>query len=242
MIDRKYVDYDPHFYYTVSYDIDPFEKIDISSEYYQAANLLLDSWSNNNQHQAAYLQLVIFLALHGYGVESFVLVTGRSGSGKTTFIRLLKNLVGKYAQLFDFCNIHDNRFLKSVDPNARMLYSYGLPDNFVFNQRATERLKALISSNKPQIETTKQCSRALTNCGLKIQDAYVLPNFTLEQGESIDDRLIVLDFGETDHWEDSTVEDQIRDLTGKYVSELVKDKQFLDMIRLMILQKYRFSA
>lgn len=241
MIDRKYVDYDPHFYYTVSYDIDPFEKIDISSEYYQAATLLLDSWSQFDMMRLHRIHLVIFLALYGYNAESFVLVTGKAGSGKSAFIRMLSNLVGEYAQVFDFCNIHDNRFLKSVDPNARMLYSYLMPDDFTFNKSATERLKALISSDTHNIETTKKCARALTNCGLKIQEAYILPSYTLEPGESIEDRLTILDFGSVNHRRDDTVEKQLLALTGKPVSKLIEDKQFLNIIQLIVLQKYRFS-
>jgi len=239
---QKYVDPDPRFYYSVSYDIDPFEKLDIASEYYKAANLVLDSWSNHSKRQAAYLRLVIYLALCGYGAESLVLLTGESGSGKSTFLTMLANLVGhQYVQVFDFCKIHDNRFLKSIDLNARMLYSYGRCNNFTFNQRATELLKALISSDKPQIETTKRCALSLTNCGLKIQEANMVPGFTLEPGESIDDRLIILNFGKTNYWDDFTVSNQLCDLAGKSISELIKDKQFLDTLRLMILQSFKLS-
>ena len=238
---QQYVDYDPQYYYDASYDVDPFEQIDKSSAYYQAANLLLDSWSQFDQARSYGVRLVIYLALLGYGAESIVLLTGHSGSGKSAFIKMLINLVNDGSSLvFDFCSITNDKILKCIKPTTRLVFSHTLPDDYVFSNRATQRMKALASSDYIDISEKEKCEIALKNRGLKIQEAYVLPKFTVKPGELIDDHLIILDFGNVNHRRDRTVSNKLKSLTGKVVSELIEDQQFLNMITLIILQEFKF--
>lgn len=228
---HAYVDDDPHFYYHKSYDIDPLADIDTSSAYYKAVITLLQSWSKSNKTKMRNLLFIAYLAMLGHGASSIVFLTGSHGSGKSTFLKMIKNLVGnECSQVFDLNDICHNRKLSAVTPKTRLVYGHALHSNYEFNARETVRLKILAVSNP-----INQYLPAFKNPCLKIQETSSLPSFT---GKLLDNLLIEVNFGTTNYIRKSGVRNEIEQLTGESIQGLIKNQKFLDMIALITLKEF----
>lgn len=243
MFKQDYVTYDPKFHYDMSYDVDPLAKIDTSSEYYQAVNLLLESWGQYDEKRISHLKLITYLALLGYGAESIIFLIGEGGNGKSTFIRMLSNLISdKFSQSLELHHIGKDDKFALVKPTTRLMYGTELPVGYIFNKTATSRLKALAVSEDVQVSIKYKDAASYSNDGLKIQATNSLPSFEADHGAPIDDRLLVLDFGSVNHRKASPIQEKISKLTGKSIFDLVSDKNFLDMLALIALKEFKFSS
>jgi len=243
MFKQDYVAYDPTLHYDMSYDVDPLADIDTSSNYYQAVNLLLESWGQYDKNRIKHLKLVTYLALLGYGAESIIFLIGEGGNGKSTFIRMLSKLVSnKFSQALELHHIGKDDKFALVKPTTRLMYGTELPVGYIFNKTATSRLKALAVSEDVQVSIKYKDAASYSNDGLKIQATNSLPSFEADLGAPIDDRLLVLDFGSVNHRNVSPIQEKISKLTGKSISDLVSDKNFLDMLALIALKEFKFSS
>lgn len=220
---NKYVDLDDNLYFKQTIDVDLSKPIDVKNPYYQARELMFETWSQGNPDRKNALKFLHLASHIGYGGNRYMLFVGTGGNGKSTYMNMAIGVTGKDVyQTFSMDQLVDDNALVTISPTTRLIVGHELPTNYKFNGLALSRFKALTTGNPISVNRKYLSNVVISNRGVKLQATNDIPRF-VGRDNAIDSRLIIVDFGTFDHRHDFSVGDKIKDLTSYSVDELVGD-------------------
>lgn len=220
---NKYVDLDDNLYFKQTIDVDLSKPIDKDNPYYQARELMFETWSQGNPERKNALKFLHLASHIGYGGNRYMLFVGTGGNGKSTYMNMAIGVTGKDVyQTFSMDQLVDDNALVTISPTTRLIVGHELPTNYKFNGLALSRFKALTTGNPISVNRKYLSNVVISNRGVKLQATNDIPRF-VGRDNAIDSRLIIVDFGTFDHRHDFSVGDKIKDLTSYTVDELVGD-------------------
>lgn len=220
---NKYVDVGEDLYFKQTIDVDLSKPIDTKNPYYQARELMFETWSQGNQDRKYALKFLHLASHIGYGGNRYMLFVGTGGNGKSTYMNMAIGVTGKDVyQTFSMDQLVDDNALVTISPTTRLIVGHELPTNYKFNGLALSRFKALTTGNPISVNRKYLSNVVISNRGVKLQATNDIPRF-VGRDNAIDSRLIIVDFGTFDHRHDFSVGDKIKDLTSYSVDELVGD-------------------
>lgn len=220
---NQYVDVGADLYFKQTIDVDLSKPIDVKNPYYQARELMFETWSQGNPDRKNALKFLHLASHIGYGGNRYMLFVGTGGNGKSTYMNMAIGVTGKDVyQTFSMDQLVDDNALVTISPTTRLIVGHELPTNYKFNGLALSRFKALTTGNPISVNRKYLSNVVISNRGVKLQATNDIPRF-VGRDNAIDSRLIIVDFGTFDHRHDFSVGDKIKDLTGYSVDELVGD-------------------
>lgn len=220
---NQYVDVGDDLYFKQTIDVDLSKSIDKNNPYYQARELMFDTWSQGNPDRKNALKFLHLASHIGYGGNRYILFVGTGGNGKSTYMNMAIGVTGKDVyQTFSMDQLVDDNALVTISPTTRLIVGHELPTNYKFNGLALSRFKALTTGNPISVNRKYLSNVVISNRGVKLQATNDIPRF-VGRDNAIDSRLIIVDFGTFDHRHDFSVGDKIKDLTSYSVDELVGD-------------------
>ena len=220
---NQYVDVGADLYFKQTIDVDLSKPIDVKNPYYQARELMFDTWSQGNSERKNALKFLHLASHIGYGGNRYMLFVGTGGNGKSTYMNMAIGVTGKDVyQTFSMDQLVDDNALVTISPTTRLIVGHELPTNYKFNGLALSRFKALTTGNPISVNRKYLSNVVISNRGVKLQATNDIPRF-VGRDNAIDSRLIIVDFGTFDHRHDFSVGDKIKDLTSYSVDELVGD-------------------
>ena len=220
---NKYVDVGSDLYFKQTIDVDLSKPIDTKNPYYQARELMFETWSQGNPDRKNALKFLHLASHIGYGGNRYMLFVGTGGNGKSTYMNMAIGVTGKDVyQTFSMDQLVDDNALVTISPTTRLIVGHELPTNYKFNGLALSRFKALTTGNPISVNRKYLSNVVISNRGVKLQATNDIPRF-VGRDNAIDSRLIIVDFGTFDHRHDFSVGDKIKDLTSYSVDELVGD-------------------
>lgn len=220
---NKYVNVDDNLYFKQTIDVDLSKPIDTKNPYYQARELMFETWSQGNPDRKYALKFLHLASHIGYGGNRYMLFVGTGGNGKSTYMNMAIGVTGKDVyQTFSMDQLVDDNALVTISPTTRLIVGHELPTNYKFNGLALSRFKALTTGNPISVNRKYLSNVVISNRGVKLQATNDIPRF-VGRDNAIDSRLIIVDFGTFDHRHDFSVGDKIKDLTSYSVDELVGD-------------------
>lgn len=220
---NKYVNVDDNLYFKQTIDVDLSKPIDKKNPYYQARELMFETWSQGNPDRKNALKFLHLASHIGYGGNRYMLFVGTGGNGKSTYMNMAIGVTGKDVyQTFSMDQLIDDNALVTISPTTRLIVGHELPTNYKFNGLALSRFKALTTGNPISVNRKYLSNVVISNRGVKLQATNDIPRF-VGRDNAIDSRLIIVDFGTFDHRHDFSVGDKIKDLTSYSVDELVGD-------------------
>jgi hypothetical protein len=220
---NKYVDVGEDLYFKQTIDVDLSKPIDKKNPYYQARELMFETWSQGNPDRKNALKFLHLASHIGYGGNRYMLFVGTGGNGKSTYMNMAIGVTGKDVyQTFSMDQLVDDNALVTISPTTRLIVGHELPTNYKFNGLALSRFKALTTGNPISVNRKYLSNVVISNRGVKLQATNDIPRF-VGRDNAIDSRLIIVDFGTFDHRHDFSVGDKIKDLTSYSVDELVGD-------------------
>lgn len=220
---NKYVDVGSDLYFKQTIDVDLSKPIDKNNPYYQARELMFETWSQGNPDRKHALKFLHLASHIGYGGNRYMLFVGTGGNGKSTYMNMAIGVTGKDVyQTFSMDQLVDDNALVTISPTTRLIVGHELPTNYKFNGLALSRFKALTTGNPISVNRKYLSNVVISNRGVKLQATNDIPRF-VGRDNAIDSRLIIVDFGTFDHRHDFSVGDKIKDLTSYSVDELVGD-------------------
>lgn len=220
---NQYVDVGADLYFKQTIDVDLSKPIDVKTPYYQARELMFDTWSQGNSERKNALKFLHLASHIGYGGNRYMLFVGTGGNGKSTYMNMAIGVTGKDVyQTFSMDQLVDDNALVTISPTTRLIVGHELPTNYKFNGLALSRFKALTTGNPISVNRKYLSNVVISNRGVKLQATNDIPRF-VGRDNAIDSRLIIVDFGTFDHRHDFSVGDKIKDLTSYSVDELVGD-------------------
>lgn len=220
---NQYVDVGSDLYFKQTIDVDLSKPIDKKNPYYQARELMFETWSQGNPDRKNALKFLHLASHIGYGGNRYMLFVGTGGNGKSTYMNMAIGVTGKDVyQTFSMDQLVDDNALVTISPTTRLIVGHELPTNYKFNGLALSRFKALTTGNPISVNRKYLSNVVISNRGVKLQATNDIPRF-VGRDNAIDSRLIIVDFGTFDHRHDFSVGDKIKDLTSYSVDELVGD-------------------
>lgn len=220
---NQYVDVGADLYFKQTIDVDLSKPIDVKNPYYQARELMFETWSQGNPDRKNALKFLHLASHIGYGGNRYMLFVGTGGNGKSTYMNMAIGVTGKDVyQTFSMDQLVDDNALVTISPTTRLIVGHELPTNYKFNGLALSRFKALTTGNPISVNRKYLSNVVISNQGVKLQATNDIPRF-VGRDNAIDSRLIIVDFGTFDHRHDFSVGDKIKDLTNHSVDELVGD-------------------
>lgn len=220
---NQYVDVGADLYFKQTIDVDLSKPIDKKNPYYQARELMFETWSQGNSERKNALKFLHLASHIGYGGNRYMLFVGTGGNGKSTYMNMAIGVTGKDVyQTFSMDQLVDDNALVTISPTTRLIVGHELPTNYKFNGLALSRFKALTTGNPISVNRKYLSNVVISNRGVKLQATNDIPRF-VGRDNAIDSRLIIVDFGTFDHRHDFSVGDKIKDLTSYSVDELVGD-------------------
>ena len=220
---NQYVDVGADLYFKQTIDVDLSKPIDVKNPYYQARELMFETWSQGNPDRKNALKFLHLASHIGYGGNRYMLFVGTGGNGKSTYMNMAIGVTGKDVyQTFSMDQLVDDNALVTINPTTRLIVGHELPTNYKFNGLALSRFKALTTGNPISVNRKYLSNVVISNRGVKLQATNDIPRF-VGRDNAIDSRLIIVDFGTFDHRHDFSVGDKIKDLTSYSVDELVGD-------------------
>ena len=220
---NQYVDVGADLYFKQTIDVDLSKPIDVKNPYYQARELMFETWSQGNSERKNALKFLHLASHIGYGGNRYMLFVGTGGNGKSTYMNMAIGVTGKDVyQTFSMDQLADDNALVTISPTTRLIVGHELPTNYKFNGLALSRFKALTTGNPISVNRKYLSNVVISNRGVKLQATNDIPRF-VGRDNAIDSRLIIVDFGTFDHRHDFSVGDKIKDLTNHSVDELVGD-------------------
>ena len=220
---NQYVDVGADLYFKQTIDVDLSKPIDVKNPYYQARELMFETWSQGNSERKNALKFLHLASHIGYGGNRYMLFVGTGGNGKSTNMNMAIGVTRKHVnQTYSMDQLEDHNPLVTISPTTRLIVGHELPTNYKFNGLALSRFKALTTGNPISVNRKYLSNVVISNRGVKLQATNDIPRF-VGRDNAIDSRLIIVDFGTFDHRHDFSVGDKIKDLTSYSVDELVGD-------------------
>lgn len=182
---------------------------------------LFDDWSEKDKERLKFLKMNILAALMGKGFKRYIIIQASGGNGKSTYLNMIKNIIGKSQYMaFNLQDLENNSVFSSVNPSLLALIGDDLAARYVLSSNSLYRFKQLVTGAEIKVDRKYLSAVPVYMNGLKIQATNEFPRF-METGDMILDRTIVFKWVDTNYRKDYAQQDQIEKEFGKSLDKLV---------------------
>ena len=163
----------------------------------------------------------ILAALMGDGFKRYIIIQASGGNGKSTYLNMIKNIIGKSQYMaFNLQDLENNSVFSSVNPSLLALIGDDLAARYVLSPNSLYRFKQLVTGAEIKVDRKYLSAAPVYMNGLKIQATNEFPRF-METGDMILDRTIVYKWVDTNYRRGYDRKAQITKEFGKSLDELV---------------------
>jgi hypothetical protein len=211
---------DKYYFPTVqNYDVLPLRHV--NQKMLKLIQQIFDDWSENDKERLKFLKMNILAALMGKGFKRYIIIQASGGNGKSTYLNMIKNIIGKSQYMaFNLQDLENNSILSTVNPSQLALIGDDLAARYVLSANALYRFKQLVTGAELRIDRKYLSAVPVYMNGLKIQATNEFPRF-METGDMIVDRTIVFKWIDTNFRKGYSRQYEIEKEFGKTLDELV---------------------
>ena len=202
-----------------NYDVLPLKQV--NQKLLKLIQQIFDDWSEKDKDRLKFLKMNILAALMGDGFKRYIIIQASGGNGKSTYLNMIKNIIGKSQYMaFNLQDLENNSVFSAVNPSLLALIGDDLAARYVLSPNSLYRFKQLVTGAEIKVDRKYLSAVPVYMNGLKIQATNEFPRF-METGDMILDRTIVFKWVDTNYRKDYTQQDQIEKEFGKTLDELV---------------------
>ena len=202
-----------------NYDVLPLNRV--NQKMLKLIQQIFDDWSEKDKDRLKFLKMNILAALMGEGFKRYIVIQASGGNGKSTYLNMIKNIVGKPQYMaFNLQDLENNSVLSSVNPSQLALIGDDLAARYVLSPNSLYRFKQLVTGAEMKIDRKYLSAAPVYMNGLKIQATNEFPRF-METGDMIVDRTIVFKWVDTNYRRGYDRQSQIEKEFGKTLDALV---------------------
>lgn len=189
-----------------------------TKSHYTLINKLLHDWTDNDDEKITLLKQLAVSVIDGDGRDSYIIIIGAGGNGKSIYLNLLINLASGYDASLDMQDIGDDNKLNDINENTRLITGHELATNSKFTGNMISRIKQLATGDPLKVNVKfKEARKVLTKC-TKIQATNTVPKI-FENNQAILRRIKLVQWTNKDF---SKLENNID------LDELIKDSEFIE--------------
>lgn len=203
----------------MNYDIVSLEKVD--QNMLNVVKKIFNDWSQGDQVKLEFLKSLVLAAVMSEGFKKYVIIHGPEGSGKSTFLNMIKGVVGsdKYA-LFDIHDLDGEVRLSTLSNELNVILGDNLENQKSSSAKVLSRFKQFTSGHEILVRRSSTSSIYVRMDGLKIQVANEFPQF-IETNDATLDRVIAYQWPNVDYSRSILEHKKIRTLARYSLDELI---------------------
>lgn len=202
-----------------NYDVLPLKQV--NQKMLKLIQQIFDDWSEKDKDRLKFLKMNILAALMGEGFKRYIVIQASGGNGKSTYLNMIKNIIGKSQyKAFNLQDLENNSVFSSVNPSLLALIGDDLAARYVLSANSLYRFKQLVTGAAIEIDRKYLSAVPVYMNGLKIQATNEFPRF-METGDMIVDRTIVFKWVDTNYRRGRDRKSQIVKEFGKSLDALV---------------------
>lgn len=202
-----------------NYDVLPLNKV--NQKMLKLIQQIFDDWSEKDKDRLKFLKMNILAALMGEGFKRYIVIQASGGNGKSTYLNMIKNIIGKSQyKAFNLQDLENNSVFSAVNPSLLALIGDDLAARYVLSPNSLYRFKQLVTGAAIEIDRKYLSAVPVYMNGLKIQATNEFPRF-METGDMIVDRTIVFKWVDTNYRRGRDRKSQITKEFGKSLDALV---------------------
>lgn len=202
-----------------NYDVLPLKQV--NQKMLKLIQQIFDDWSEKDKDRLKFLKMNILAALMGEGFKRYIVIQASGGNGKSTYLNMIKNIIGKSQyKAFNLQDLENNSVFSSVNPSLLALIGDDLAARYVLSPNSLYRFKQLVTGAAIEIDRKYLSAVPVYMNGLKIQATNEFPRF-METGDMIVDRTIVFKWVDTNYRRGRDRKSQITKEFGKSLDALV---------------------
>lgn len=202
-----------------NYDVLPLNQV--NQKMLKLIQQIFNDWSEKDKDRLKFLKMNILAALMGEGFKRYIVIQASGGNGKSTYLNMIKNIIGKSQyKAFNLQDLENNSVFSSVNPSLLALIGDDLAARYVLSPNSLYRFKQLVTGAAIEIDRKYLSAVPVYMNGLKIQATNEFPRF-METGDMIVDRTIVFKWVDTNYRRGRDRKSQIVKEFGKSLDALV---------------------
>ena len=186
--------------------------------HYTLINKLLHDWTDNDDEKITLLKQLGVSVIDGDGRDSYIIIIGAGGNGKSIYLNLLSNLASGYSFNLDMQDIGDDNKINDISEDVRLILGHELATNSKFTGGMISRIKQLATADPFKANVKFEKSRTILTKCLKIQATNTVPKI-FENNQAILRRIKLVQWTNKDF---SKLENNID------LDELIKDSKFIE--------------
>ena len=203
----------------VKYDIVKLSKV--NKDMLKVVQKVFNDWSQGDPIRLEFLKSLVLATAMGNGFKKYVVIQGSGGNGKSTFLNLLRGVVGPGSYLpFNIQDLENDSHMSTINEEIKVLLGDDLANRAVLSNNLLNRFKQLVTGNDVLVNRKFLSSVYIKMHGVKIQATNDFPRF-METGDMILDRTIVYQWTNVNYRLDDTEKNEIQSLVGYSLDELI---------------------
>lgn len=169
IISREISDYPYDFIQKQKYNILPTDSVDPFM--LEVVKRIISDWADNKEDHIKYITQLAFAAFDGNGRESYNILKGTGGNGKSAFLSILENIAGrKYTTYLNIDELSNDSALEFVNLSTKLVIGHDMPTDMKLSKNVNGRIKQFITGEPFQISRKYRSNAMCATKGLKIQN------------------------------------------------------------------------
>ena len=186
----------------------------VNPAHYQLVNKLFHDWTDGDEEKIVMLKQLGVAVVDGNGRNTYVIILGAGGNGKSIYLNMLTKLASDYHIYFDMQDIDNDNKINEINESTKLIVGHELATNVKFSGNMISRIKKLATADPIKADVKyKDAVDVATKC-VKIQATNTLPKI-FENNTAILRRIKLFQWTDTDFSKletnidlDSLIEDQ----------------------------------
>ena len=169
IISREVNDYPYNFIQKQKYNILPTDSVD--QFMLEVVKRIISDWADGKEDHIKYISQLAFAAFDGNGRDSYNILKGAGGNGKSVFLSILENIAGKkYTVYMNIEELANDTNLEHINLSTKLVIGHDMPTDMKLSKNVNGRIKQFITGEPFQINRKYKSTVMCATKGLKIQN------------------------------------------------------------------------
>ena len=179
---------------------------------------LLSEWVDGDEEKVTLLKQIPIGVIDGNGRNTYVIIIGAGGNGKSIYLNMLTKLASGYDANLDMQDIGDDNKINEISENTKLILGHELATNAKFTGNMISRIKQLATGDPIKVNVKFKDAKVIAADCVKIQATNTVPKI-FENNNAILRRIKLVQWTDKDF---SKLETNID------LDSLIEDPEFIE--------------
>ena len=136
---------------------------------------LLSEWVDGDEEKVTLLKQVPIAVIDGNGRDTYIIIIGAGGNGKSIYLNMLTKLASGYDANLDMQDIGDDNKINNISESTKLILGHELATNAKFTGNMISRIKQLATGDPIKVNVKFKDAKVIATDCVKIQATNTVP-------------------------------------------------------------------